>query len=69
MNFDQIFAKSDQILTIHVKNNQIHVGNFQGRHFLRKKSPAGMPTHRTGVDNIKKSIKINQHQLKSIEIN
>ena len=52
----------DQILTIYVKNHQIHVENFQGRHFLRKKSPAGMPTHRTGVDNIKnplKSIKIN----------
>ena len=36
----------------------------------KKKAPAGMPTHRTGVDNIKnplKSIKINQDQLKSIK--
>ena len=37
-----------------------------------KKNPAGMPTHRTGVDNIKnqlKLIKINLNQLKSIKFN
>ena len=62
--FDQILTKFDQILTIYVKNHLIHVQNFQGRHFLRKKAPAGMPTHRTGVDNIKnplKSMKINSN--------
>ena len=51
-----------QILIIYVKIHQIHVANFQGRHFLTKKKPAGMPTHRTGLDNIKnplKSIKVN----------
>ena len=40
--------------------------------FSEKKNPAGMPTHRTGVDNIKnplKLIKINQNPLKSIKIN
>ena len=57
MNFDQILTKFDQIFTIYVKNHQIHVENFQGRHFLRKKKPAGMPTHRTGVDNIKNPLK------------
>ena len=57
MNFDQILTKSDQILTIYVKNHQIHVEKIQGGHFLRKKNPAGMPTHRTGVDNIKNSLK------------
>ena len=31
----------DQILTKNVKNVKIHVGNFQGRHFLRKKASAG----------------------------
>ena len=36
-NFDQILTKSDQILTIYVKNHQIHVKKIQGRHFLRKK--------------------------------
>ena len=63
MNFDQILIKFDQTLTIYVKNHQIHVEHFQGRHFLRKKTPAGMPTHRTGVDNIK----IHQNQLESIK--
>ena len=40
--------------------------------FPEKKAPAGMPTHRTGVDNIKnqlKSIKIHQNSFKSIKIN
>ena len=34
--------------------------------FSEKKAPAGMPTHRTGVDNIKnplKFMKINEKQL------
>ena len=39
--FDKILTKSDQILIIYVKNHQIHVEIFQGRHFLRKKSPCG----------------------------
>ena len=72
MYFDHIFMNFEQILTIYVKNHQIHVEQIQGHHFLRKKSPAGMPTHRTGVDNIKKSLKsiqINSNQLKSIKIN
>ena len=37
-----------------------------------KTSPAGMPTHHTGVDNIKNPlqlIKIHSNQLKSININ
>ena len=42
-------TKSDQILTIYVKIYQIHVKKIQGRHFHRKKAPAGMYTHRTGV--------------------
>ena len=61
MNFDKILTNSDQKMSIYVKHHQIHVKTLQGRHFLRKKNPAGMPTHRTGVDNIKnplKSIKI-----------
>ena len=62
MIFDEILTKFEQILTIYVKNHQMHVKKIQGRHFLRKKNPAGMPTHRTGVDNITKPlilIKIN----------
>ena len=43
-------------------SHNIHVENFQGRHFPRKENPAGMPTHRTGADN-------KQKQLKSMEIN
>ena len=62
MSFDQILTKSDQLLTIYVKIHEIHVKKIQGRHFLREKKPAGMPTHRTGVDNIK-------NQLKLIKIN
>ena len=58
MIFEQILIKFDQLLIIYVKNHKIHVGNFQGRHFLRKKNPAGMPTHRTGVDNIKNPLKL-----------
>ena len=42
----------------YVKIDQIHVEHFQGRHFLRKTKPAGMPTHRTGVDNIKNPLKL-----------
>ena len=34
---DQILTKSDQILTIYVKNHSIHVENFQERHFLEIK--------------------------------
>ena len=34
-------TKFEQILTIYVKNHQMHVENFQGRHFLRKRSPCG----------------------------
>ena len=49
MNFDQILTKFDKILIIYVKNQQMHVDNIQGRHFLRKKNPCGMYTHRTGV--------------------
>ena len=37
MNFDQILNKSDQILTIYVKNYKIHVENFQECHFLKIK--------------------------------
>ena len=37
MNFDQILTKSDQILTIYVKNHAIHVENFQERHVLEIK--------------------------------
>ena len=48
-DFNKILTKFDQIFTNYVKNHQIHVGNVQGRHFLRKKKTAGMPTHRTGV--------------------
>ena len=59
MIFDKILTKFDQIFTIYIKKFQIHVQNFQGRHFPRtKKAPAGMPTHRTGVDNIKNSLKL-----------
>ena len=62
MNSDQILTKSNQILTIYVKNHKIHVEKIQGRHFSENKAPAGMPTHRTGGDNIK-------NQLKLIKIN
>ena len=58
MDFGQILTKSDKILTIYVKNHQIHIENFQGRHFLRKKIPAEMPTYRTGVDHIKNPLKL-----------
>ena len=40
--------------------------------FSENKAPAGMPTHRTGVDNIKnpsKFMKINKTSFKTIEIN
>ena len=57
MNFDKILTKFVQILIIYVKIHKTHVENFQGRHFLRKNKPAGMPTHRTGVDDIKNSLK------------
>ena len=40
-HFDQILTKSDKIFTIYVKIHQIHDGNFQGRHFLRKKINCG----------------------------
>ena len=35
MNFDQILTKSDKILTIYVKNHQMHVKNIQGCNFLK----------------------------------
>ena len=34
--------------------------------FLEKKAPAGMPTHRTGVDNIKNPLKLIQIHSKSL---
>ena len=37
MNFDQILTKPDQILTIYVKNRQIHVKQIQECHFLKIK--------------------------------
>ena len=58
MKFEQVLIKFDQIYTIYVKHHQIHVKKIQGRHFLRKKSPAGMPRHRTGVDNIKNPLEL-----------
>ena len=39
--------------------------------FSEQKAPAGMPTHRTGVDNIKNPVKlinIHENQFKSINI-
>ena len=45
MNFNQILTKSDKILTIYVKNHQIHVNKIQECNFLkiqkiqRQKSP------------------------------
>ena len=69
MNFDQTLTKYYQILTKNDKFDKIHVENFQGRHFLRKKTPAGMPTHRTGVDNIKNQLKSMKIHSKSIKIN
>ena len=56
--FSQILTKFSQVLTIYCKNHQMHVKQIQGRNFLRKKAPVGMPTHRTGVDNIKNPLKI-----------
>ena len=41
MIFYQILTKFDQIWTIYIKNHQIHVKKFQGRHFPREKSPCG----------------------------
>ena len=55
-------------MTIYVKIHKLHVDNFQGRHFIRKKNPVGMPTHRTGVDNIKNPVKKN-NPFKSIKTN
>ena len=37
MNFDEILTKFDQILTIYVKNHQVHVKKIQERHFLKIK--------------------------------
>ena len=34
----QVSTKLCQILTIYVKNHKMHVENFQGRHFPRKKN-------------------------------
>ena len=58
MNFDQILTKSDQILTIYVKNHSIHVENVQERHFLKikqstskiiqKKNPSSKINHDFG---------------------
>ena len=40
MNVDQILTKSDQILTIYVKKNKMHVEKIQECHFLKiKKNP------------------------------
>ena len=36
INVDQILTKSDQILTISVKNHKIHVKTNQKCHFLKK---------------------------------
>ena len=36
---DQIFTKYNKILTKYDKHDQIHVGNFQERHFLEIKNP------------------------------
>ena len=69
MSFDKILTKSDQILMKYVKIDQIHVKKSRDVIFSENKAPAGMPTHRTGVDNIKKPLKlfeINSQQLKSI---
>jgi hypothetical protein len=41
--FIQIYVRFRLTLIRHVKNDKIYVDNFQGRHFLRKKSPCGLP--------------------------
>ena len=61
MFFYKILTNFDQILIIYIKNHQIHVEKIQERHFPRKKKTVGMPTRRTGVDNI-------ENPLKSIKI-
>ena len=38
MDFDKILTKSDQILTIYVRNYKMHVENFQECHFLKIKN-------------------------------
>ncbi len=38
----------DQILSKYVKKHQLHVGNFQGRHFLRNKKSTA-PHRRKGL--------------------
>ena len=37
MNFDQMLTKSDQMLTMYVKNHEIHVKKIQERHFFEIK--------------------------------
>ena len=48
MNFDQIFVKSDNILTIYVKNHSMHVNKIQERHFSKSKNPTSRITQDLG---------------------
>ena len=52
MNFDQIFTKSDQILTIYDKNDQMHVEKFQECHFLKIKK-SNVNNHPENKSNVK----------------
>ena len=53
MNFDQILTKSDQTIDYLCQKSSNTYRKFPGTSiFQTKKNPAGMPTHRTGVDNI-----------------
>ena len=49
LNFNQIFTKSDQILTIYVKNHSIHVKQIQERHFLEITKKQRQESHRIWV--------------------
>ena len=72
IHVDDFLPHIDQILTIYVKKYKYMSKIARDVIFSEKKAPAGMPTHRTGVDNIKnplKSIQINQNQLKMYKIN
>ena len=44
MSFNQILTKSDQTLTIYVKNHQIHLENFQECNFLKIKKTTSKTT-------------------------
>ena len=68
MSFDQILLKSDQIFNIYVNNHQMHVENFQGRHFPEKKKALRECQHIAQGYQLKliKSLEMHLNLLKTI---